>query len=145
MAGRFKVPHTLVLLFSMIVLAWVATLILPAGSFETNTNDHGREVVVPGTYHVLPDAEAPPAWSVFTVVPRGLAAAQGIIFFVFIIGGALAVIRATGALDAALAKVLRRFGGQPGLLILMGMLAFGVGSSTPNATSRSAVCRKTTP
>ena len=47
MAGRFKVPHTLVLLFSMILLAWVATLVLPAGSFETTTNDHGREVVVP--------------------------------------------------------------------------------------------------
>ena len=83
MAGRFKVPHTLVLLFSMIILAWLATLFLPAGTFETTTNDHGREVVVPGTYHVLPEAEAPPAWSVFTVVPRGLAAAQGIIFFVF--------------------------------------------------------------
>jgi uncharacterized ion transporter superfamily protein YfcC len=64
------------------------------------------------------------------VIPRGLASAQGIIFFVFIIGGALAVIRATGALDAALARVLQRFGGQPALLILMGMLAFAVGSST---------------
>lgn len=130
MTGRFKVPHTLVLLFSMIVLAWLATLVLPAGSFETATNDHGREVVVPGTFTVSESVKAPPAWSVFTVIPRGLAEAQGIIFFVFIIGGALAVIRATGALDAALARVLRRFGGQPALLILMGMLAFGVGSST---------------
>jgi uncharacterized ion transporter superfamily protein YfcC len=130
MAAKFKVPHTLVLLFGMIILAWLATLVLPAGSFETTTNDHGREVVVPGTFEVIPEATAPTVWSVFTVVPRGLAAAQGIIFFVFIIGGALAVIRATGALDAALAKVLRRFGGQPALLILMGMLAFGVGSST---------------
>ena len=112
--GRvIKVPHTLVLLFSMIVLAWVATLVLPAGSFETVTNDHGREVVVPGTYTVVDDAENPSFWSIFTVVPRGLAAAQGIIFFVFIIGGALAVIRSTGALDAALARVLRRFGGRP--------------------------------
>jgi len=40
------------------------------------------------------------------------------------------VIRATGALDAALARVLERFGGQPALLILMGMLAFAIGSST---------------
>jgi uncharacterized ion transporter superfamily protein YfcC len=130
MSTRFKVPHTLVLLFGMIILAWVLTLVLPAGQYETAINEHDREVVVPGTYAVLPDATAPPAWSIFTVIPRGLAAAQGIIFFVFLVGGALAVIRRTGALDAALASVLRRFGGRPAALILMGMLAFAVGSST---------------
>lgn len=129
--SRFlRVPHTLVLLYGMIVLAWVLTLVLPAGQFETVVNEHGREVVVPGTYTVVEDAEAPGFTNLFTVIPRGLAEAQGIIFFVFIIGGALAIIRSTGALDSALAGVLRRFGGQPGLLIFMGMLAFGVGSST---------------
>jgi uncharacterized ion transporter superfamily protein YfcC len=127
---KLKVPHTLVLLYAMIVLAYVLTLVLPAGAFETEVNDHGHEVVVPGTYAVLPDVAALPPTELFTVIPRGLASAQGIIFFVFIIGGALAVIRATGALDAALARVLRRFGGQPALLVLMGMLAFAVGSST---------------
>lgn len=130
MLRPFHVPHTLVLLFGMILLAWLLTLVLPAGQFETEINSHDREVVVPGTYHVLPDATAPSVWSVFTVVPRGLAAAQGIIFFVFLIGGALAVIRQTGALDSALASVLERFGGRPGTLIFMGMAAFAVGSST---------------
>jgi len=127
---KLKVPHTLVLLYGMIVLAYLLTLLLPAGAFETQINDHGHEVVVPGTYSVLPEVESLPLWALFTVIPRGLASAQGIIFFVFIIGGALAVIRATGALDAALARVLQRFGGQPALLVLMGMLAFAVGSST---------------
>jgi uncharacterized ion transporter superfamily protein YfcC len=127
---KLKVPHTLVLLYGMIVLAYLLTLFLPAGAFETQVNDHGHEVVVPGTYTVLPEVESLPLWALFTVIPRGLASAQGIIFFVFIIGGALAVIRATGALDAALARVLQRFGSQPALLVLMGMLAFAVGSST---------------
>jgi len=130
MFKKFKVPHTLVLLYGMILLAYVLTLLLPAGQFEMQMNDHGHEVVVPGTYAVIADTEPLSIWSLFTVIPRGLASAQGIIFFVFIIGGALAVIRATGALDAALSKVLNRFGGQPALLILMGMLAFAVGSST---------------
>ncbi len=127
---RFRVPHTLVLLYAMIVLAWLATLVVPAGSFETVVNDHGREVVVPGTFETRDDVQAPSVWSLFTVIPRGLEAAQGIIFFVFIIGGALGVIRATGTLDAALARLLQRFGGQPALLIAMGMFAFGAGSST---------------
>jgi len=129
MAIKLKVPHTLVLLYGMVVLAYILTLILPAGSFETQL-DRGHEVVVPGTYSVIGESVSQPWWSLFTVIPRGLASAQGIIFFVFLIGGALAVIRATGALDAALARVLKRFGGQPALLILMGMLAFAIGSST---------------
>jgi hypothetical protein len=127
---KLRVPHTLVLLYGMIVLAYLLTMVLPAGQFETEMNAHGHEVVVPGTYAVIADTDPLPFWSLFTVIPRGLESAQGIIFFVFIIGGALAVLRATGALDAALARVLRRFGGQPALLILMGMLAFAVGSST---------------
>ena len=130
MSLKLKVPHTLVLLYGMILLAYVLTMFLPAGQFESEVNAHGHEVVVPGTYAVIADTEPLPIWSVFTVIPRGLESAQGIIFFVFIIGGALAVIRATGALDAALSKILKRFGGQPALLILMGMLAFAVGSST---------------
>jgi uncharacterized ion transporter superfamily protein YfcC len=130
MFKNLKVPHTLVLLYGMILLAYVLTMILPAGQFQTEINDHGHEVVVPGTYAVVPDTEALPFSALFTVIPRGLESAQGIIFFVFIIGGALAVIRATGALDAALGRILERFGGQPALLILMGMLAFAVGSST---------------
>jgi uncharacterized ion transporter superfamily protein YfcC len=130
MLKKLKVPHTLVLLYGMVVLAWFLTMVLPAGQFETEINSRGHEIVVPGTYAILPEAESPSFWSLFTVIPRGLESAQGIIFFVFIIGGALAVLRSTGALDAALARVLQRFGGQPALLILMGMLAFAVGSST---------------
>ncbi len=130
MFGKLKVPHTLVLLYGMILLAYALTMLLPAGQFDTEINDHGHEVVVPGTYAVIADTEPLPLWSLFTVIPRGLESAQGIIFFVFIIGGALAVIRSTGTLDAALSRVLNRFGGQPALLILMGMLAFAVGSST---------------
>ncbi len=129
MFRKLKVPHTLVLLYGMVLLAYILTLVLPAGLYETESS-HGHEIVVPGTYAVIEDSVSQPVWTLFTVIPRGLEAAQGIIFFIFIIGGALAVIRATGALDAALARLLSRFGGQPALLILMGMLAFAVGSST---------------
>jgi uncharacterized ion transporter superfamily protein YfcC len=130
MAKHLKVPHTLVLLFGMIVLAWLLTLVLPPGAFETATNEHGREVVIPGTFAYLEDATSPPPWNILMVIPRGLGAAQGIIFFVFLIGGALSILRSTGAIDAALGSLLRRFGSRPALLILIGMTAFAAGSST---------------
>ncbi|HEX2252736.1 MAG TPA: TIGR00366 family protein [Thermoanaerobaculia bacterium] len=129
---RFKVPHTLVLLFGMIVLAWLATLVLPAGSFERATNEHGREQVVPGTYERLPAAEVErlPPTAVLTAVPEGLAAAAEIIFFVFIIGGAFAVFRATGAADAAIGVLLGVFGNRPVALVAGGVALFAVGSAT---------------
>ena len=77
MFARLKVPHTLVLLYGMIVFAWLLTLVLPAGTFETVVNDHGREMVVPGTFAPLADVSPPSFWSLFSVIPRGLADAQG--------------------------------------------------------------------
>jgi uncharacterized ion transporter superfamily protein YfcC len=130
MPSRFRVPHTLVLMFAMMVAALIMTWVLPSGEFQTQANDAGREVVVPGTYQTLEDKPLLTPWSLFTVVPRALADAQGIIFFVLIIGGALAVIRATGAIDAMLDRLIRRFGKVPWLLILGGMLTFGIASAT---------------
>ena len=126
----FRVPHTLVLLFGMMVLALVATWILPAGQFETVTLEDGRSAVLPGTYATVEDAPRLMPWELLTVVPRALADAQDIIFFVLIVGGAIRVLRATGTIDAMLGAVLRRVGHNPGLLIAIGMGVFAAGSAT---------------
>jgi len=126
----FKVPHTLVLLFGMMVFALILTYILPQGSFEMAENEHGRSVVVPGSYQQNPEKEWMSLWSLFTVLPRAFEDSQGIIFFVFIIGGALAVIKSTGVIDAFLGKMLEKFNTRPQILIVATMLVFSVGSST---------------
>lgn len=126
---RFRVPHTLVLLSAMIVAALVLTYVLPAGSFE-RVEVEGHPQVVPGSFRATPEVEPPSPLAVFTAVPRGLEAAAGIIFFVFIIGGAFSVMRATGAVDALLGSALRRLGHRPMLLVLGGLIAFVAGSST---------------
>ena len=130
MPRSFRVPHTLVLLFGMMVLALLATWLLPQGAFQTEVNDAGRQVVMPGTYSVLDDARTLMPWELLTVVPRALADAQDIIFFVLIVGGAIRVLRATGTIDAMLGTVLRRVGHKPGLLIAAGMGVFAAGSAT---------------
>lgn len=125
-----RVPHTLILLATMIVVALVLTWILPAGQFASVVDEEGREVIVPGTWQVSEDAPVLSPLSVLTVIPRALADAQAVIFFVLIVGGVLGVVRATGTLDAALGRMLVRFGDRAGLLIFGGMLLFGVASST---------------
>jgi uncharacterized ion transporter superfamily protein YfcC len=127
---RLRVPHTLVLLSGMIVLALLLTYLLPAGSYERVENEHGRMQVVPGSYAPTPDVAPLSPLAVFTAVPRGLEAAAEIIFFVFIIGGAFALLRATGAVDALLGAALRRLGHRPLWLVLGGVVLFMAGSST---------------
>jgi uncharacterized ion transporter superfamily protein YfcC len=126
----FRVPHTLVLLFAMIIAATLLTWLLPAGTYQRVPVEHDRMQVVPGTYRATPDVAPPSPLIVFTAIPRGMAAAAEIIFFVFIIGGAFAVLRATGAIDALLGAALRRLGHRPLWLVIGGILAFTVGSGT---------------
>ena len=61
--SSFRIPHTLALMFIMMIVALVLTWILPAGEFETVVNESGREVVVPGTYDTLEDAETLSPWA----------------------------------------------------------------------------------
>ncbi|CAN5737790.1 YfcC family protein [soil metagenome] len=131
----FRVPHTLVLLFAIMVLAWIATWLLPQGSFETTLNEQGRPMVVPGTYTESAERVRLAPWALFTAVPRAMADAQAIIFFLLIVGGAIAVLRATGTIDAGLGWILRRVGHSPGLLITVGITIFAIGSSTLGAST----------
>src|SRR5690606_29740697 len=98
----FRVPHTLVPLFSIMILPLVATWILPQGTFETAPTEAGRMLVVPGTYTVSAERVTLMPWALLTAVPRAMADAQSIIFFLMIVGGAIAVLRATGMIDAVL-------------------------------------------
>ncbi len=127
---RLRVPHTLVLLLAMIVAAWIATWLVPQGEFARTASGHGHQSVVPGSYAPLPEPVRLAPWTIVTAVPRGLVASADIIFFVFIIGGVLGIVRRTGTIDALLGLVLRRFGHRPGWLIAAGMAVFAVGSST---------------
>lgn len=123
-------PHTLALLFAMMIIALFMTWVLPQGQFDTVLNEQGRAVVVPGSYAVLEERVWLPPWILFTAVPRALADAQLIIFFLLIVGGTIAVLRASGAMDALLGAILRTIGHSPALLIGLGLAVFALGSGT---------------
>ncbi len=129
MTRQLRVPHTLVLLFAMMLLAWASTWILPQGQFETVKNEQGRDVVVAGTYTPAAEPVRLSPVAVLTAVPRAMAEAQDIIFFVLLVGGAISVLRATGMIDASLGAILRRIGHSQTLLIVLGMAVFAGASS----------------
>lgn len=131
---KFKMPHTLALLFFLMALALAATWVIPQGQFDTQLTPEGREVVVPGSYQTVEDRQYLSPIALFTSIPRALADAQGIIFFLFIIGGVLAIIRKTGTIDALLGRLLEKLGNKPGTLIFTVILVFAIASSVMGAS-----------
>src|SRR6056297_647664 len=127
---KFKLPHTLVLMFGLMVVSLVLTWVVPSGEFERTVTEAGREVVESGTFTEVEEKEYLSPLALLTVVPRALADAQGIIFFILIIGGSIKVIRDTGSIDALLGKIVQRFGSRPAWLIFLMMFAFAAASAT---------------
>lgn len=128
MAKAFKVPHTLTLLFGMMIIAMLATWVVPQGFFETFINDANREVVIPGTFSLVDERQYLTPWQLLTAVPRAFAAAQDIIFFVFIVGGVLAIARRTGTVDALIGGLLKKHSDKPQKLIFMVIFFFSLAS-----------------
>ena len=124
MAPTRRIPDPLVIICALILLAQIATYVLPAGEFERD----GRQVVS-GTYHRV-DAEPLQPFAFLTAIPRGMAEAQDIIFFIFVVGGVFGILRATGATDALIGAAITHLDGRPGYLVAGMVGLFALGSST---------------
>jgi uncharacterized ion transporter superfamily protein YfcC len=112
------------------VLAQIMTYIIPAGSFDRVETASGRMQVVPGSFHLTPDTPMVSPFASLIAIPKGFSGAHEIIFFVFIIGGLFAVLRATGTLEAGMGALLRRWGDRPFWLIAGGVTLCAMGATT---------------
>ena len=127
---KFKMPHIYVLLITIIIICAIASWILPAGEFDRALNDAGREMVVPGTYHII---ESTPV-GFFTLVQsiyNGTVDAAGVIFFVFISYASIGLIIASGAFNGLVASMLRILKGSARVIIIPVFITLiGCASST---------------
>ena len=123
--GRF--PHPLTLLVGCLLLAAALTWLLPAGRFERREDpETGRMVAVAGTYARTDPAPVSP-FQALVAIPRGMADAAGVIFYVFLVGGAFAVVERTGALGQLVNWLVARLAGRGLAVIPVAALAFGAG------------------
>ena len=131
-APRVRTLDTTLIIFSIIVLAAVLTWVVPPGAFDrTEIEVPGagtREVVVPGSYERLERGEASvgsrlvhSVGMVFKAPILGFVDedAAPIIAFVLFIGGAFAILTATGAVDAGLRQLVRAAERSPRLEALL--------------------------
>lgn len=95
---RLQLPHPFVLLLGAVGIAAALTWIIPAGEYQRRTDaDSGRTVVIAGTYAAVDAAPVGPMAAVLAV-PRGIIAGADVILTILLVGGAFALLDATGAL-----------------------------------------------
>ena len=121
---KMEFPHTLIIILIMIVFAAILTYLVQAGQYD-RIEVAGRKVVDPSSYHTVPANRATP-FDIFVAIPAGMQAVAGIANMVLIIGGSFAVIEATGATKAVLAKVLKMGGHLGAALLPIVIVAFSL-------------------
>jgi uncharacterized ion transporter superfamily protein YfcC len=127
-----KVPHPLTLLCGCVLLAAVASHVLPPGEYDRrNDPTTGRRVVIAGTFHAVAPRPVG-AFQALVAIPRGMVDAAGVIFFVFLIGGAFTVVDETGALRQGVDWLVRRFGHSETFVIPTASLVFALGGVLDN-------------
>src|ERR671910_260109 len=139
--SRFTLPSAYTILFALIVLAAIATWIVPAGTY--NINAEGNPL--PGTYHevdqkpsrILVDSVTAPINGLYGIEDEtgninyynsgSLFGAIDVALFIIVIGGFLGVTMKTGAIQAGIGSLVRRLEGRERLMIpvLMGVFALG--------------------
>jgi uncharacterized ion transporter superfamily protein YfcC len=121
---KLTFPHPLVLLLLCIIVAALASYIVPAGQFDRAINEQtGREVVVPGSYHAV-DSNPVGFFQALVAVPLGLERAASVVFLVFLVGGAFVVIDKTGALNSGMEWLVKRLQSKELLVIPISILLF---------------------
>lgn len=107
-----KIPHTFVIIGSLILLCGILTWFVPAGEFnyqQVEVNGVARDVIVDGSYHVV--ESAPQTWQIFGSLLEGFKKQAGIIAFVLIIGGAFQIMNSSRAIDFGILSFLKKSSG----------------------------------
>jgi uncharacterized ion transporter superfamily protein YfcC len=142
--SRFTLPSAYTILFVLIVLAAIATWVIPAGVY--NLNAAGEPI--PGTYHevaskpsrILVDSLTAPINGLYGIEnAKGninyynsgtLFGAIDIALFIIVIGGFLGVTMKTGAIQAGIGTLVERMRGREKWLIPALMAVFALGGTS---------------
>lgn len=123
----FPVPHVYVILLTLIAVCSLLSYVIPAGQYDMMIAGD-REVVDAATYHTV---ESTPVtlMQLLSAVPRGMTQSAQIIFFIFIVGGAFAILEKTGAIEAGIGRVCQLLGKRTLLLLPVIVLLFSMGGA----------------
>jgi len=108
MSSKRKFPHTFVIIFSLIVIAAIASWLVQGGEYERTQkllpDGTTKNIIVPESYHVV-DSH-PQTWQIFSALFDGFVGKADIIIFILLIGGAFWVMNESKAIDVSILALL---------------------------------------
>ncbi|WCM27432.1 YfcC family protein [Sphingomonas sp. QA11] len=132
------------MMLAAMLLAIALTWIIPSGKHD-RVSDKDNAPVIAGTYKQLPkpiglDGLVPRArepgvarpvspLAMATAIPEGLKRSAPLIFMILMLGGMFGILRASGALDAGIQRLIGVSRGDVRILVPVLMLAFSAGST----------------
>jgi len=133
-APKLRLPHTLLLIYIMVVLTVVATWVIPGGEYKRVEKQIDKKTVMvpsPGSYQRV-KSQPQGLEGLFVSPAKGFVEAAGIIIIVFICGGAISVIQKTGAITTVIHNLSLKFGQSKALRVLfipVVMIIFSLGGA----------------
>ncbi|WP_245628099.1 YfcC family protein [Shouchella shacheensis] len=118
---KLKMPDTYVVLFILMIVCAIGTYFVPAGEFNRIENN-GITVVEPESYERI---EQTPVGitDIFLSYPRGMIETANIIMLILFIGGAFKIMEASGAVNAGIMGLIKRFENRKfTLIVILGIL-----------------------
>lgn len=105
---KFKMPHALVIMVTIIILAAVLTWIIPAGEYTRMANGAGVKVVNPTSFHYV--SKAPVNFlKIPLMIVQSLIQKIDLMYTVIFAGAAFHMIAKSGALQVAVGKISQKF------------------------------------
>ena len=119
-----------ILLLTLILIFSLLSYVVPSNVYdyhEITIEETGatRNVIDPTTYHAV-DKTLVSLMQFLTAVPRGMQESAQIIFFIFIVGGAMTVLQETRAIEAGLGRLIKGLKDKSILIIPVVMFLFSL-------------------
>ncbi len=123
---KFNIPHTYVLIFSILIIVSLMTYFVPAGEYDRIFDSQNNiEKVDPESFHLI-DSSPVSFFELFKGIYEGMIDSADIIFFVLIIAGVFNIIMATGIINQGINTLLIYFKGREKLIIPIMIFIFSL-------------------
>jgi uncharacterized ion transporter superfamily protein YfcC len=104
-----KMPHTFVIIFSLIVLAALSSWFVSGGEYTRTQkalpDGTTKNVIIPESFHTVDNQ--PQTWQIFSALFEGFVSKSDIIIFIMLIGGAFWIMNESKAIDVSIMAFLR--------------------------------------
>ncbi len=122
----FTMPHTFVILVVIILIATALTWVIPSGEYARIEDPiSGRKIVDATSFTYVENVRVSPIQLPMLII-NAFSANADLITLILLSGAAIHMLTATGALQALVASIVRRFSGKVSVFIPLLMLVFAL-------------------